>query len=116
MHRKQVADAGFIAVGTFSFTGWFVPAVLQAIGWVEWAQGLSAVFDLFANPRISWPGIYLFLTFVAVSGAAVNNWAVFQRWRSRRNQAQTRTWNARFEDAIEYVALATHFGDSLSET
>lgn len=114
MQRKQVRDAGLLAVGSFSLVGWLVPALFKAVGWIEWAQGLGDVFALFADPRISWPGVYLFLSFAAASASMVFHWGHIQRWRHDRARAKIRNWNLTFEQAANYVGYLTHFSEGLN--
>jgi hypothetical protein len=104
MDRRSATNAGVLAVGSFSLIGWLIPSLFRWIGWVEWAQGLGAVFSLFSDPRVSWSGIYILVFLGALSIGLVNNWNTFRNWRERRRRAQKRTWNLAAVDFVNWIA------------
>ena len=113
MRAKDITNTGAIAVGSFSILGWLLPSVAKWIGWVEWAQGLSAVFALFSDPRISWPGIYVLLSMGAATLFAVNNWSEVRVWLARRKELKDHRWDISITEAAMHVAVGTYFGDAL---
>jgi hypothetical protein len=99
----------------FTFIGAFGAHILDAVGWIQYAQGLDAVMALFDDARISWPGIYLFgfiLSGCLILGA---NYDLVRAWRRKRVVTQKRSFDIHIYDAINYIAYQTLACSSLPE-
>lgn len=110
---KPAANITATGVAAYSTLGLFAGRALRAIGWVEFAQGLESVFELFSDPRIHWKGVYLLA--LIISGTAIcfinaEYWT--KKWKHYREHRACR-WDTTLEEAMNYIVGKSYYGKSL---
>lgn len=114
MQGRQITNTVAGGVGVFSLLGIVLPNVFKWIGWVEWAQGLGAVFTLFSDPRIHWQGVYLLILCVATSALVMTNFRVMHQvlshWAFKRRPQPISAYKA-----VIWICYWTHLGGAWND-
>lgn len=115
MRDKNVTSAILGGLDLYMAFVWLGKHLFQAIGWVEWAQGLGAVMAVIPGISLNWDAVYGF-AFAGLTGALVGvNIDRIQGWRRNRAIRKHRTWNMLAEAAIKYIADDSYYGMNLDK-
>ena len=114
MRDKTITNS--VLGGLDIFTGgiWLGKHICQALGWVEWAQGLNSAMSIFQTSSVNWDSVFLAGSCVlSVSLIVVNFeflvslWIVIHNWRKQK-------WDATDKNIINYIVGHSHYGTTFN--